>query len=127
MPLFPGYIFSRFPLADVTRVLDVPGVVDVVRIGGTPVPVRREEMASVRLLTEGVDSTGELPRTVDPLEPGDPVVVVAGPFKGMKGVLLREPGPAWVSVRIDALNQARAVRLQRSAVAPLRKGGGALG
>ena len=126
IPLFPGYIFGRFPLADLTRVLEVPGVVDVVRSGGTAVPVRPREMASVRLLTEGVDRTGELPRTVDPLESGDPVVVVEGPFKGMTGVLLREPGPAWVAVKIDALKQARAVQLQRSAVAPLKRGRGGI-
>ena len=122
MPLFPGYIFSRFPLADLTRVLGVPGVVDVVRSGGTATPVRAHEMAAVRLLVEGVDRTGELPRTVDPLEPGDPVVVREGPFQGMTGVLLREPGPAWVAVKIDALKQARAVRLERSAVALLKGG-----
>ena len=127
MPLFPGYIFGRFPLADLTRVLEVPGVVDVVRSGGTAVPVRPREMASVRLLTEGVDRTGELPRTVDPLEPGDLVVVVEGPFKGMAGVLLREPGPAWVAVKIDALKQARAVQLERWAVGPLKKGQGGIG
>ena len=125
LPLFPGYIFGRFPLANLTRVLEVPGVVDVVRSGGTAVPVRPQEMASVRLLTEGVDRTGALPRTVDPLEPGDPVVVVDGPFKGMTGVLLREPGSAWVAVKIDALRQARAVQLERSVVAPLKKSRGA--
>jgi transcription antitermination factor NusG len=127
MPLFPGYIFGRFPLADLTRVLEVPGVADVVRSGGTAVPVRPQEMASVRLLTEGVDRTGELPRTVDPLDPGDPVVVVEGPFKGLTGVVLREPGLAWVAVKISTLKQARAVQLERSAVAPLKKGRGALG
>jgi transcription antitermination factor NusG len=126
MPLFPGYIFGRFPLAHLYRVLEVPGVVDVVRIAGVAVPVRTQEMASVRLLVEGVDATGALPKTVDPLEPGDPVRVVDGPFKGMTGVLLRGRGPAWVSVKIEALRQARAVQLERDAVAPLRtRGGGA--
>lgn len=124
IPLFPGYIFGRFPLAHLYRVLEVPGVVDVVRIAGVATPVRPQEMASVRLLVEGVDATGALPRTVDPLEPGDPVRVVEGPFKGMTGVLLQGRGPAWVAVKIEALRQARAVQLERSAVAPLRGGRG---
>ena len=124
MPLFPGYIFGRFPLAHLSHILEVPGVVDVVRSGGTAAPVRPHEMAAVRLLVEGVDSTGALPRSVDPLEPGDPVVVVEGPFKGMTGVLLQGRGPTWVAVKIEALRQARAVQLERGVVAPLRRRGG---
>ncbi len=39
-PLFPSYVFARFRLRELPRVLDVAGVVTVVRAGVTPVTKR---------------------------------------------------------------------------------------
>jgi len=47
-PLFPGYLFARFPLERLSWVLEVPGVADVVRIGGRAAPVRPDELEAVR-------------------------------------------------------------------------------
>lgn len=118
-PLFAGYIFGRFALQQFGRVLGVPGVAGVVRMGDRPVPVRPEELEAVRILTEGVDELGELPALVDPLAPGDAVEVVAGPFKGMTGTLLHLQGSTGVAVRIDAIRQARAVRMPMESVRPV--------
>ena len=114
MPLFPGYIFARFRLADLVPTLSVPGVVDVIRSEGVPAPIREEELTAVRRLAEGVTATGVLPSEADFLEPGEPVTVTSGPFEGMEGVLLEARGASRVVVRIPAIRQARAVRLERS-------------
>jgi mRNA-degrading endonuclease toxin of MazEF toxin-antitoxin module len=39
-PLFPGYVFARFGLAQPHTVISVPGLATVVRFGRRPVPVR---------------------------------------------------------------------------------------
>lgn len=113
MPLFPGYVFARFSLADIETPLSLPGVVGVVRTEGVPVPLRDEEVAAVKRLARGITSSGVAPAAVDFLTPGEPVVVVEGPFKGMEGVLL-DASRGRVAVRLDAIRLARAVELDRS-------------
>src|ERR1700730_16008897 len=49
-PLFPGYLFGRFHLADRVRVLQSPGVKQIVGIGATPSPISDTEIASLQTL-----------------------------------------------------------------------------
>ena len=123
MPLFPGYIFARFAMADAAHTLAVPGMVEVVRTGGRATPLRDAELDTVRRLAAGVAATGELPEPFDPLgdllEPGVPVRVTSGPFAGLTGIFLKREGGHRVAVEIRAIRQARAVRMDRKMVAPL--------
>ncbi|MFQ5680404.1 MAG: transcription termination/antitermination protein NusG, partial [Gemmatimonadota bacterium] len=111
LPLFPGYVFARFPLTDLHAVLGTPGLATVVRLNGRPTPVREEEIASVRALVEGANATGVLPSPSDDLTPGQEVVVVGGPFEGMRGRLVEERGAARVVVRLAAVRQAVSVEM----------------
>lgn len=119
MPLFPGYIFVKVALEDVAQVLRWPGAVDLVRSQGTPVVVREEEMDAVRQLVDGVAKTGGLPEPADYLAPGRRVRVTDGPFQGLEGLLVEARGGPRVSVRFDALRQAKAVQVNRELLAPL--------
>ena len=113
MPLFPGYVFARFHLTEIHRVLRAPGVVAVASPNGYPTPVREEELDSVRRLVEGAGKAGVFPAPEDPFSPGEPVVVTDGPFRGMKGVLLERRGEVRVAVRLEALRQAVSVVMSR--------------
>ena len=97
-PLFPSYVFARFHLGDIHRVLKVPGVASVLRPNGYATPVREEEIESVRCLVRGAVLTGEEPEPIDFFVPGEDVVVISGPFKGMAGVLVEDRGKAVVVV-----------------------------
>lgn len=112
-PMFPGYTFARFPLAAYRDVLRTPGIVHVVSSRGRPVPVRPEELESVRRFARGIEATGRVPDPVDYLEPGTPIVVEEGPFQGMRGVLLEGRGPARVAVRLGAIRAAVSVQMDR--------------
>jgi len=122
MPLFPGYIFARFALADAARALAVPGVVEVVRPGGRAVPLRDAELEAVRRLAAGVEVTGQLPELMeeeDRLAPGVAVEVVSGPFRGLRGVFLeRRRGGSRVAISIEAIWAVRTVRMERDMVRP---------
>ena len=121
MPLFPGYIFARFALADAPHLLAVPGVVEVVRSGGLAAPLRDVEFDAVRRLTAGVESTGQLPEppeAEDLLAPGMAVEVVRGPFQGLSGIFLEQAGGSRVAVRIDAIQEVRTIRMERDMVRP---------
>jgi transcriptional antiterminator NusG len=113
-PLFPGYLFVRFRLAELHEVLRFPGVDSVLRPNGYPTPVRDEEFSSLRIFVDGVKKTGALPSPWDFLEPGRDVAVVSGPFRGMRGVMIEERGRARVMVRIGVLRQATSVELDRA-------------
>lgn len=121
-PMFPGYVFARFDLRDISEVFRVPGVATVVRIEGEAVPVRPEELEAVRRLERGVTETGQEPVPADFLEPGDEVTVVDGPFRGMRGVLLETRGRARVAVRLTAIRQAVSIELARDLVEPAAEG-----
>ncbi len=117
-PLFPGYVFARFALGRIHEVLRLPAVSTVVRPNGYPTPVRPEELESVRRMTEGVNETGTVPTPEDYLTPGVEVVVIDGPFEGMRGILLESKGHSRVAIRIRALRQATSVEVPRGTVAP---------
>jgi transcription antitermination factor NusG len=54
-----------------------------------------------------------LPTPVDYLQPGQQVVVVSGPFQGMRGVLVEARGGSRVVVRVSAIRQAVSVEMDR--------------
>jgi transcription antitermination factor NusG len=110
-PLFPGYVFSRFTLAQLHEVLATPGLVTVVRLNGYPTPIREEELESVRILVEGARRAGLEPAPAERFEPGQAVLVTRGPFQGMRGVLLQVRGRTRVAVRLSAIRQAVTVEI----------------
>lgn len=110
-PLFPGYTFARFVLWQTLEVVSTPGVVTVVGGVACPDPVRAEELEAVRRLAQGVETTGQAPQPTDWLEPGTPIQVMEGPFKGMRGLLLEVRGGCRVAVRLSAIRMALSVEL----------------
>ncbi len=112
-PLFPGYVFARFAITDLVRVLRCPPVVQVVHVDGRPLPVSQEELDGVRRLVETARRLGIEPHPADFFEPGQPVVVASGPFQGMRGVLVERRGGRRVIVKLDAIRQAVSVELPR--------------
>jgi hypothetical protein len=66
-----------------------------------------------------MQETGQVPEPVDYLEPGTPIEVREGPFRGMRGVLLDGRGTARVAVRLSAIRMALSVVLDRSSLRPI--------
>lgn len=111
-PLFPGYTFARFDLGQVAEVVRTRGLVEVVG-RPSPVPVRDEELEAVRRCVEGVRESDQEPELVDLLEPGTPVRVVDGPFRGMRGSLVEVRGRRRVVVQLSAIRMAAGVEVER--------------
>jgi transcription antitermination factor NusG len=119
-PLFPGYLFARFPMARFLEVVETAGLVGVVGGRARPTPVREEELEAVRRFVMGIETTGLIPEPVDWLEPGVPVQVMGGPFQGMRGTLLETRGRGRVAVRLTAIRMALSVELDRASLKGLR-------
>lgn len=119
-PLFPGYLFVRASLPDLPRVSRAPRFLNLVSLDRRiATPLRCEEIAAVRRLVDGANEVGRLPSPEDYLRPGEPVCVTEGPFEGLEGVLIEDRCGSRVAVKIDALQAARAVEIDRSALRPL--------
>ncbi len=114
-PLFPGYCFARFQLADKLQVLKTPGVVGILGINGIIEPVSPEEIEAIRTLVNG-------PLRYDPypfLAEGMEVEVVRGPLMGVRGRLLRKDRTARLVISVTLIRQAASVEIDAADVSPI--------
>lgn len=104
-PLFPGYVFARFGVADVHDVLVTPGVATIVRVEGRPVAIPDRELANVRRFVAALNEAGVEPELRPMVEQGQRVRVVTGPFDGVEGVVVERRGHRRVLVGLNAIRQ----------------------
>lgn len=83
-PLFSGYVFARFDIAESRGIKAVPGVLGIVGRGATPEPIPEAEISSLR---HAVDS--RRPITPCAYVAGELVEVIRGPLAGARGVVKR--------------------------------------
>lgn len=113
-PLFPGYCFARFALADRVAVLSNSGVAQIVGNPAGPVAVSEGEIEAVRRLV-----TCTLPYDPHPyLDEGMLVEVIRGPLDGVRGVLIRKGARARLVIRVTLIHQAASVELDAFDVKP---------
>lgn len=120
VPLFPGYLFCRFNLLDRLPILTTPGVIQIVGIGKTPIPVDEEEVIALQTAVR----TG-VPRHPWPfLKVGEKVRVEAGPLCGLEGVLLNFKGRYRLVLSVSLLQRSVAVEVDSAWVTsiPQQKG-----
>lgn len=82
-PLFPGYIFARFALSNLShKIKFTRGVQSIVSFGGCPTMVDDEIISAIksRVGLDGIVTMG------DQFNPGDEVVINDGPLKNISGV-----------------------------------------
>ncbi|MBN2320598.1 MAG: UpxY family transcription antiterminator [Acidobacteria bacterium] len=117
IPLFPGYIFvhhvntpeNRF------RILNIPGAVRFVGLEGRAEPVPEEQIEYVRRFLEASISVDAYPY----IRVGSRVEVIAGPLKGIQGVLVEKRGKFRFVVQVDLIQRAISVEIDASDVRPL--------
>ena len=111
-PLFPGYCFARFELADRLPILKCDGVVSIVGTDGHPSPIPAYEIDSIRQLI-----TSELSFDPCPLiKEGEMVEVKSGPLKGVVGRLVRKGAHARLILSVDLIGQAVSVEVDAADV-----------
>jgi transcriptional antiterminator NusG len=116
LPLFPGYLFSRFDAEARLPILTTPGVIGVLGLGKRPVPVHDDDIANVQAIV-----ASGLPACPWPfLECGDPIRIVHGPLRGMEGILVRSDKHERLVVSVKLLQRSVAVDINREWVRPVR-------
>jgi len=118
-PLFPGYLFCRVNPERRLPLVTIPGVVHIVGIGKTPVPVDDAEIGAIQAAVESGLSTEPWPF----LEVGDRVRLENGPLTGLEGVLVGADKRQRIVVSVTLLRRSVAVTIERDWVRPLDRDG----
>ena len=115
LPLFPGYVFSRFAAGSRSYILSTPGLFDIVRCGKEPAPIPSEEvMALQRAVSSG-----------RPLEPwpqvavGEMVEMDDGPLMGLAGQVLDIKNSTRLVLSVNLLNRSVLIEIERDWIRPL--------
>lgn len=114
LPLFPGYLFIRMPLAERLKVLSLPGVVRLVGFNGQPTPLPDAEIEAMRL---GLRDLRAEPHPY--LKVGQRVRVRSGSFEGWEGILVRKKESFRVVLSIDMIMRSIAVEVDSADVEPV--------
>lgn len=100
LPLFPGYIFVQFPLKERLKVLEIPGVANLVSFKGEPAALPEQEIETLR---QGLSAN--LYAEPHPyLKVGRRVRIKGGPLRGLEGILERKKEDSFrVVISIDLI------------------------
>lgn len=119
LPLFPQYVFSRFPIQYRSKVIALPSVSTIVSFGGVPTPISNHEIDMLKRLTS--EAVPLMPWPF--LRIGQRVRVREGPLMGLEGILVREKAAYRVVVSIEMLHRGVAVELEREQLEPVLTAG----
>jgi len=129
-PLFPGYIFVRLAvLTDVMdrsgarivphafdrgRVLEIPGVLYLVGASGRPEALEDAEIDGLRVAMNGANPRPH--ELIERVKPGERVMVISGPMRGLQGFLVRDKGGQRVVVTVSHIERAMSVDVDAAAI-----------
>jgi transcription termination/antitermination protein NusG len=117
MPLFPGYIFVNHIDTPENRykILNIPGAVRFVGLEGHADPIPEEQIQYVRRFLESNIAIDPYPY----MQVGSRVEVIAGPLKGIHGILVEKRGKFRFVLQVDLIRQAVSVEIDASDVRPI--------
>ena len=118
VPIFPGYLFVRTILDNYqqVKILQTPGIVNLVRNKDGPLPVPDSQISSLQTLLGSESVLTSHPY----LEEGMRVRIANGPLYGCQGILVRRRNEkARLVVAIDIIQQAVSVELSEEDVEPI--------
>ncbi|PYY19258.1 MAG: hypothetical protein DMG60_05050 [Acidobacteria bacterium] len=116
-PLFPCYTFVQVPFSaeHFVRVLRTPGIVRIVGSGSEPLPVPKEQIASLRLLLGKNVPYWEHPF----LRAGQRVRVLGGCLDGLEGILTEVKSNRTLVISADPIQRSIAIRAEDYDVEPV--------
>jgi transcription antitermination factor NusG len=119
LPLFPSYVFVRMNLRDKLRVLQVPGLAQIISFNGAPAVLPDAEIETMRSAL----SSGVAAQPHKYLSVGTRVEICRGPLQGMRGILLRNQGQFRVVLSVEMIMRSIVVEVEASDVEALDRSG----
>lgn len=110
VPLFKGYVFVKVDLKDKLRVLQTDGVVKFVGIRNHPSSIPDDEIGWIRTVLAHPTVASSIRREKN-LPPGNRVEIVAGPFRGIRGIVSQVRGNARLVIQVDTIARTFSVEV----------------
>lgn len=110
LPLFPGYLFCRMNPQNRLPVLMTPGVIQIVGVGKTPIPVDEQEIAAIQRVGKSGISITPWPY----LQVGHVAQIEDGPLRGMTGIVIKIKSGLKLVLSVNLLQRSIAVEIDRS-------------
>ena len=107
-PLFSSYLFARIDIKDSIFVLQTQGVNTIIKFGEKIAVVQDDVIKAMRLAIEG----GYQLEPTEYFVEGNLVEVIAGPMKGVSGIVARLKGQSRLIIKIDAIQQALSIQIE---------------
>jgi transcription antitermination factor NusG len=115
LPLFPGYVFCRLDLNQrILPVLTTPGVIGLVGVGKTPIPVEDAEVDAIKAAVE-FGQIEPYPR----LAVGQSVEMTNGPLAGCEGIVVKVRNSWRLVISVTLLQRSIAVEIDRDWARPV--------
>lgn len=121
LPVFPGFVFAFVQTADLQRVLETRGVIDVVRTGTTPCVVPLHEISAVERVIRASVPLERVPY----LPAGERSTVLDGPLTGIAGWVVRNTESDKLLLPLSVLRCSVQVELDHCAFAAVNQQYGA--
>ena len=118
VPLFPGYLFCRMNPHNRLPVLMTPGVIQIVGVGKTPIPVEEQEIAAIQRVGKSGLPTMPWPY----LEVGHVVRIEDGPLHGLTGIVLKIKSGLKLVLSVSLLQRSVAVEIERRWISSVHDG-----
>lgn len=109
VPLFPGYLFCRFDPCNRLPILKTPGVIQIVGMGKTPIPVDEDEIAAI----QRVEKSGVQAQPWPFLPVGRTAQIGYGPLRGLTGVVVNVKSESKLVLSVTLLQRSVAVEIDR--------------
>jgi transcription antitermination factor NusG len=119
LPMFPSYVFARFPVTDMHLVLSTPGMATIVSVSGKPVPIADEEIANVRRFADAIARGGIAATPRRYIETGQWVRIRNGPLQGVTAIVLERRNRKRVLVGLKAIGQGLEVDVDTNDLDPI--------
>jgi transcription antitermination factor NusG len=118
VPLFPGYLFCRMNPHSRLTVLMTPGVIQIVGVGRTPIPVEEEEIDAIQRVQRSGLSAMPWPY----LQVGNVAQILEGPLRGLNGIVVKIKSGVKLVLSVSLLQRSVAVEVERNWVGEVRVG-----
>lgn len=100
-PLFKSYLFVHIDYnKEYTFVLNTPGVVKFIKIGGELSPIRDSVIDAIKFSLQNFEEIAIHQQKIDITQP---VIIQAGPLKGLEGVIIKKQSASYFLITIEQL------------------------
>jgi transcriptional antiterminator NusG len=112
LPLLPGYVFCRSRRFGLLPILKVPGVIDVLRAGASPVPIPEDEINALKTAVAASMRMEACPY----IDVGQKVQIRSGPLAGLTGIVIEVSKAKKLVLSVTLLRRSVLVHLETDAV-----------